>query len=66
MKVKAEYTEGREAWTRFDTAMKKVIAVPHSEVQRRIQEHRAEVDKNENRRGPKRKVKPSASRDPRA
>jgi hypothetical protein len=58
------YVEGREAWKRFNGAMQKVIAVPHSEIQRRIAEHRTEVDKNPNRRGPKRKVKPSASLGP--
>lgn len=53
--------EGPEAWTRFQNTMKAVIAVPHSEIQKRIAEHRKEVDANPNRRGPKRKVKPSAS-----
>jgi hypothetical protein len=58
MKSKAEYVEGPEAWARFQNAMKKVIAVPHAEIQRRIEEHREESAKNPNRRGPKPKRKP--------
>jgi hypothetical protein len=64
MKAKPEYVEGPEAWERFNGAMKAVLAVPHSEIQRRIQEHRAAAALNPNRRGPKRKVKPSASPGP--
>jgi hypothetical protein len=58
---KPEYIEGPEAWNRFQGAMKKVLAVPHAEIQRRIAEQRAQADKNPNKRGPKRKVRPSAS-----
>ena len=48
-----EMIEGSEAWTRFQNAMHKVIAVPHSEIKKRIDAHRAEAAKNPNRRGPK-------------
>lgn len=61
MKSKPEYVEGREAWARFQKAMEKVIAVPHSEIQRRIEEHREDAAKNPRKRGPKSKIKPSAS-----
>jgi hypothetical protein len=57
MKPKPEYVEGPEAWTRFQNAMRKVIAVPHSEVQRQIEEHRKQAANNPKRRGPKPKVK---------
>jgi hypothetical protein len=57
MKAKAEYVEGTEAWRRFQVAMKKVIAVPHAEIQRRIEAERAEAAKNPNRRGPKPRAK---------
>jgi hypothetical protein len=57
MKAKPEYVEGREAWTRFDGAMKKMLAVPHVEIQRRIEEQRAEAAMNPNKRGPKPKHK---------
>jgi hypothetical protein len=55
--------EGAEAWNRFQQAMKKVISVPHAEIQRRIEEHRKEAAINPNRRGPKPKQKSDASRD---
>src|SRR5207244_2381274 len=55
-KAKAEFVEGPQAWERFNNAMKTVLAVPHSEIQRRIEEHRKEAEKNPNRRGPKRKA----------
>jgi len=55
MKAKPEYVEGREAWTRFDGAMKTVLSVPHAEIQRRIEKARAEAERNPNKRGPKRK-----------
>jgi len=61
MRHEPEYIEGPKAWKRFTGAMRKVLAVPHAEIQRRIAEQRAETSKNPNRRGPKRKVKPSAS-----
>jgi hypothetical protein len=53
MKPHAEMVEGPEAFTRFENAMKRVLAVPHSEIQRRIEEHRKEAALNPNRRGPK-------------
>ena len=58
--------EGSEAFTRFENAMRAVVAVPHSEIKQRIEEQRKRSALNPNRRGPKpkakRKVKPSASR----
>ena len=49
--------EGTEAFTRFQTAMKKVLSVPHSEVKRRIEEHKKQAAFNPNKRGPKPKNK---------
>jgi hypothetical protein len=57
MKAKPEYVEGKEAWTRFDGAMRTVLSVPHAEIQRRIAQDRAEAAKNPNKRGPKPKQK---------
>jgi hypothetical protein len=57
MKPHAEMIEGPEAYSRFKNALKAVVAVPHAEVQRRIEEHRKEAAKNPNRRGPKPKAK---------
>jgi len=61
MKRQMEMVEGPEAWKRFEVTMKNVLAVPHSEVQKRIEERRKEAASNPNRRGPKRTGKPSAS-----
>jgi hypothetical protein len=56
-----EYVEGTEAFTRFRNAMKNVLAVPHDEIKRRIEQQRKESAKNPNRPGRKPKAKPSAS-----
>jgi len=63
MKPHTEMIEGSEAFTRFENAMKKVLSVPHSVIQKRIEEQRKESALNPNRRGPKPKRKP-ASRAP--
>ena len=55
MKAKPEYVEGPEAWARFTDAMRKALAVPHAEIQRRIAERREEAARNPHKRGPKRK-----------
>jgi hypothetical protein len=57
MKVQPEYVEGPEAFQRFNKAMKQVLAVSHSEIQRKIEEHRKEAARNPNKRGPKKKAK---------
>jgi hypothetical protein len=58
-----EMIEGPEAWTRFQAGMKKALSVPRAEIKRRIEEQRKKAALNPNKRGPKRKVKPSASSD---
>lgn len=57
MKSSAEMVEGPEAFHRFEGAMKKVLSVPHSVIQQRIEEHRRESARNPHRRGPKPKAK---------
>jgi hypothetical protein len=57
-------TQGTEAFTRFDTTVRELLAVPHATLARRLRAYRKRVEANPSRRGPKRKVKPSASPDP--
>jgi hypothetical protein len=59
-----ECIEGPEAFQRFDEAMREILSVPHSLLAWRERAYRKKVDANPNRRGPKRKVKPSASHGP--
>lgn len=56
-----ECIEGPEAFERFDALVGAVLAVPRSLIERRQRAYRKKVDANPNRRGPKRKVKPSSS-----
>jgi hypothetical protein len=44
----------------FTNAVDRLLSVPHDEIQRREKEYRKQVERNPKRRGPKRKVKPSA------
>jgi hypothetical protein len=49
--------------TEFDAFTKlvdRVLAVPHTEILRREKEYQKQAAQNPKRRGPKRKVKPSA------
>jgi hypothetical protein len=59
-----ECIEGPEAFRRFDQGMTQILSVSHATLVRREKKYRKTVDANPNRRGPKRKVKPSASPDP--
>lgn len=63
MNPATQMIEGPDAYLRFENAMRAVLAVPRSVVQQRIQEHRKQADLNPRKRGPKRKVKPSAPPD---
>jgi hypothetical protein len=55
-----ECVEGPEAFARFDALVGAVLAVPHALIERRQRAYRKKVEANPNRRGPKRKVNPSA------
>jgi len=61
-----ECHEGPEAFQRFDALVDSVLSVPHATLVRRERVYRKKVEANPNRRGPKRKVKPSSSPDPAA
>lgn len=55
MKHSAEYE-------RFTLLVDRVMAVPHSVIKQRVEDHRKKSAENPNRPGPKRKaIKPSAS-----
>ena len=41
---------------RFDALVRKVIAVPRAEIQRRLAEHKRQSDASPNKRGPKKKT----------
>jgi hypothetical protein len=53
--------EGPEATQRFDALVRKVLAVPHAEIMRREAEYKKQSAMNPHKRGPKPKIKPSAS-----
>jgi hypothetical protein len=53
MKSQPKMIEGPTAWKNFQNAMRQIIAVPHAEIQARIEAHREEAAQNPNRRGPK-------------
>ena len=55
--------EGSEAFRKFDAAAGQILSVPRSEIMRREAEYKRKSALNPKRRGPKRKVKPSASPD---
>jgi hypothetical protein len=57
-----EFHEGPEAKTRFETAVKKILTLRRSELERREKQYQEE-QAHKPKRGPKRKAKPSASRD---
>lgn len=48
----------------FSALVAKVLCVPKAEILRREADYQKIVDENQNRRGPKRKTKPSASPGP--
>jgi len=53
---KPDMIEGAEAFRRFRDATKAALAVPHSEIQKRIEAHREQAAKNPRKRGPKPKL----------
>jgi hypothetical protein len=53
----SEMHEGPEAFERFQKVMKGVLAVPHSVIKDRIEEHRRQSALNPKKRGPKSKSK---------
>jgi len=56
--------EGPVAFSHFDKEVGFLLSVPRSTLVRREKTYRKKVDNNPKRRGPKRKVTPSASPDP--
>lgn len=52
-KPSAKNEQGNAEYERFNNLVDKVLSVPHSVVQQRIEEHRAAVAQNPHRRGPK-------------
>ena len=56
--------ESPDEFGAFTRMMDKLLSVPKAELKRREDEYRKRADANPKKRGPKRKVNPSASRDP--
>ena len=50
-----------KAFQAFDRTMRQLLAVPRTTLERRMAEYREQAAQNPNRRGPKPKIKPSAS-----
>jgi hypothetical protein len=48
-------------WDAFTSLVDKVLSIPREDILRSEAEYRKRADANPNKRGPKRKVKPSAS-----
>lgn len=61
-RVAHEYHEGPDATNRFTASVKTILSVPRSEMKRREKEYQKQQALKP-KRGPKRKAKPSASRD---
>jgi hypothetical protein len=55
-----ECIDGPLASQRFDEGVRQILSVPHSTLVRRERAYRKKVNANPNRRGPKRKITPSA------
>ena len=53
-------TNPRTEFDAFTKLVDRVLSVPHTEMLRREKEYQEQVAQNPKRRGPKRKVKPSA------
>jgi hypothetical protein len=58
MKRQPEMIEGSEAFTRFDNALKSMLAVSKEELLRREKAYKAKAALNPRKRGPKPKQKP--------
>ena len=50
-----------EEYEHFTDAVRSIMSVPKAEILRREAEYKKQADANPHKRGPKRKVKPSAS-----
>jgi hypothetical protein len=59
MKAKPEFVEGPETAARFDALVRKVLAVPHSEILKREAQYQKQSLANPHRRGPKPRIKPA-------
>jgi hypothetical protein len=49
----AKNATGNAEYDRFNNLVDRVLSVPHSVIQKRVEEHREAVAKNPHRRGPK-------------
>lgn len=53
--------KNKSQFEQFDSLVGKVLAVPHSVIQKRVAEARELADKNPRKRGPKKKKRPTST-----
>jgi hypothetical protein len=57
MKQTRKQTISNDEHRRFEKLTDALLAVPHAEIQKRLEQHRKDAAKNPHKRGPKRKAK---------
>ena len=59
----SQYMEGPEAFSKFDQEVRSLLSVPRSVLREREKKYKVIAESNPRKRGPKRKINPSASPD---
>jgi len=59
-------TKQPKEFEKFDRLVGRVLAVPHSVIEKRLADYREQADKNPRKRGPKKKKRPTSTASSRA